>query len=102
MNGEAVYLPCLSYHLPSAEVRLFSPQTYHTLYGGHSAVFGDKAVELINDLSITIPIDERSGNVPMVLKPACTPKEIREIGPHIRSALPHYLREEDRFLWKLE
>ena len=28
MNGEAVYLPCLSYHLPSAEVRLFSPQTY--------------------------------------------------------------------------
>ena len=97
MNGEAVYLPCLSYHLPSAEVRLFSPQTYHTLYGGHSTVFGDRVVKLINDMSITIPIDERSGNVPMVMKPACTPKEIREIGPHIRSALPHYERKVDFF-----
>lgn len=97
MNGESVYLPCLSYHLPSAEVILFSPQTYHTLYGGHSTVFGDRAVKLMNDMSITIPIDERSGNVPMVMKPACISKEIREIGPHIRSALPHYERKVDFF-----
>jgi hypothetical protein len=27
--GETIYTPCLSYHLPSAEIRLFSPQTYH-------------------------------------------------------------------------
>ena len=40
-NGEDIYLLCLSYHLPSADARLFSPQTFHTLYGGHSAVFGD-------------------------------------------------------------
>ena len=39
INGEDIYLPCLSNHLPSVDVRLFSPQTYHTLYGGHSAVF---------------------------------------------------------------
>jgi len=30
----------LPYHLPNAEVWLFSPQTFHTLYGGKSDVFG--------------------------------------------------------------
>ncbi len=38
IDGNDIFLPCLSYHLPSAEIRLFSPQTYHTLYGGHSTV----------------------------------------------------------------
>ena len=33
VNGEVIYLPCLSCHLPSAEVRLFSPQAYHKLCG---------------------------------------------------------------------
>ena len=32
VDDDPVYLPCLAYHLPSAEIRLFSPQTYHTLY----------------------------------------------------------------------
>ena len=57
LDGEPVYLPCLSYHLPSAEIRLFSPHTYHKLHGGHSAVFGDKAVTMINIMSIPIPIN---------------------------------------------
>jgi hypothetical protein len=26
-----VYLPCVSYHLPTTDVRLFSPQIYHQL-----------------------------------------------------------------------
>ena len=94
-NGESVYLPCLSYHLPTAEVRLFSPQTYHKLYGGHSAVFGDRAVMMIGDMDITIPIDSEASNVPMVFDSSCSTKEIKEIGPHIRSALPHYERKVD-------
>ena len=49
-NDEDIYLPCLSYHLPSIEIRLFSPQTYHTLYGGHSVLFGDRAVKLIEEV----------------------------------------------------
>ena len=44
VNGDPVYLSRLSYHLPTAEIRLFSPQTYHTLYGGHSTCLG---VELL-------------------------------------------------------
>ena len=27
-NGNNIYLPCVSYHLPSTDVRLFSPQVY--------------------------------------------------------------------------
>ncbi len=40
-NGNDVYLPCVSYHLPLTDVRLFSPQIYHQLHGGHSVVNGD-------------------------------------------------------------
>ena len=94
-NNKDIHLPCLSYHLPSAEIRLFSPQTYHTLYGGHSVVFGEKAVKLIDKISITIPINGEMGNVPMVYKSACTAKEIKEIEPLICSALPHYERKID-------
>ena len=41
-KGNAVYLPCVSYHLPSTDVHLFSPQIYHQLHGGHSVVNGDE------------------------------------------------------------
>ena len=43
VDGNELFLPCLSYHLPTADVRLFSPQTYHTIYCGHSVVTGDMA-----------------------------------------------------------
>ena len=42
--GNDVYLPCVSYHLPSTDVRLFSPQVYHQIYGGHSIVNGDEVI----------------------------------------------------------
>ena len=28
-KGQDVFLPCVAYHLPTADIRLFSPQTYH-------------------------------------------------------------------------
>eukprot|EP00956_Cyclotella_meneghiniana_P028265 scaffold65213_cov39-Cyclotella_meneghiniana.AAC.4 len=46
LDGKAFFLPCLSYHLPSAEIRLFSPQTYHTIYGGYSHVKYNSVQEL--------------------------------------------------------
>ena len=95
MKGEEIFLPCLSYHLPSADIRLFSPQTYHTLYGGHSTVFGDRIEKFIDNLNITIEIDENDANVPIVKDCHVTAKEIADIGPHVRSALPHYERMAD-------
>jgi hypothetical protein len=43
-NGNHVYLPCVSYHLPTMNVRLFSPQIHHQLHGGHSMVNGNEVV----------------------------------------------------------
>ena len=43
-TGSNIYLPCVSYHLPTTDVRLFSPQVYHQIYGGDSLVNGDKVV----------------------------------------------------------
>ena len=54
IDGDDFYLPCLSYHLPSAEVRLFSPQTYHTLYVGHSTVDENKVEMFINHLRVCV------------------------------------------------
>ena len=41
INGNPVYLPCVSYHLPETDVRLFSPQAYHQMHGGYSEVHSD-------------------------------------------------------------
>ena len=35
-NGDLLYLTGLAYHLETADIRLFSPQAYHQLYGGRS------------------------------------------------------------------
>ena len=37
-KGRDVYLPMVAYHLPTTDVRLFSPQIYHQLHGGSSTV----------------------------------------------------------------
>jgi hypothetical protein len=89
VNGEPIWLPCLSYHLPSAQIRLFSPQTYHTLYGGHSVVQGNHVDMYVGEHRIHVPIDREGANVPVVTNSAVSSKEIKEIGPQIRSGLPH-------------
>jgi hypothetical protein len=95
IDGNDIFLPCLSYHLPSADVRLFSPQTYHTLYGGHSVVTGNEVQMFIDNLTIRVGIDRELSNVPMVENCSVSQEEMRQHGPHIRSALPQYERKVD-------
>jgi hypothetical protein len=40
INGNPVFLPCVSYHLPQTDVCCFSPQTYHQMHGGYSEIYG--------------------------------------------------------------
>ena len=70
--GKPIWLPCLSYHLPTAEVRLFSPQTFHTLYGGKSEVFGDQVKMKVSNKTITIPIVREGANIPIINDSAVT------------------------------
>ena len=95
INDDKLFLLCLSYHLPTADVRLFSPQTYHTIYGGHSVVTGDMAKMFIDSLQIEVEIDHEGSNVPMVHGCSVSPKEMEEHRPHIRSALPLFQRKVD-------
>ena len=92
-NGDLLYLPGLAYHLDTADIRLFSPQTYHQLYGGSSTIDGDKVVmklqqqpglALRHDVEITI--DKTNTNLPMIYDVACSDTEKKEIGHHFRSA----------------
>ncbi len=56
VNGNPVYLPCVSYHLPETDVHLFSPQTYHQMHGGYSEVYGQSIQMKLHTLSIHIDI----------------------------------------------
>jgi hypothetical protein len=74
---------------------LFSPQTYHTLYGGHSAVFSDCVERFIYLMEVTVPIDRADSNVPMIYGCSVSLQELSKVGPHIQSALPQYERMVD-------
>ena len=93
-NGDKVYLPGLAYHLDTADIRLFSPQTYHQLYGGSSYLDGDSVVMKLTKQphlhirhNIEIPIDKNGSNLPMVHGVSLSSKEMREVGPHFCSAI---------------
>jgi hypothetical protein len=63
-----VYLLCVAYHLPTTDVRLFLPQIYHQLHGGHSTVDGDKNCMRLRGRrpNITISIACGGSNLPCV------------------------------------
>jgi hypothetical protein len=88
-NGNHVYLPCVSYHLPLTDVRLFSPQVYHQLHGGHSVVNGDKVVMKFHKEGAlnSIPIDRNTTNLPIVHNSVVSEKVKREHASKFRSAL---------------
>ena len=89
--GNNVYLPCVSYHLPSTDIRLFSPQVYHQIYGGQSMVNGDEVVmrvcEVGPPITIAIPIDRDGTNLPVVRNSFASEKIKKKHAHRIRSAL---------------
>ncbi len=89
--GNDVYLPCVSYHLPETDVRLFSPQTYHQIYGGHSIVDGDEVIMRIrykNKLTtLAIPIDCGGTNLPIVRDSFVSKNMKKKLAHQFRSPL---------------
>jgi hypothetical protein len=74
---------------------LFSPPTYHILYGGHNTVFGDRVVMMIGCLLTDIPINGEAGYVSMIYNSACSVGEVKKSGPLVRSTLTHSKRKVD-------
>jgi hypothetical protein len=89
--GNNVYLPCVSYHLPSTDIRLFSPQVYHQIYGGHSVVNGNEVVMRVREeghpITIAIPIDRDGTNLPVVRNSFVSEKIKKNHSCRFRSAL---------------
>ena len=89
--GNNVYLPCVSYHLPSTDIWLFSPQVYHQIYGGHSVVNGDEVVMRVCEegrpITIAIPIDRDGANLPIVRNSFVFEKIKKKHAHRFRSAL---------------
>ena len=97
-NGDVLFLPAIAYHLETAEIRLFSPQAYHQRWGGSSTIDGDEVVmhlpkQLDYNLThkISIEIEKKGSNLPMIYRAACTDAQRKEIGPHFRSALATHM-----------
>jgi hypothetical protein len=88
-NGNHVYLPCMSYHLPTTDVQLYSPQIYHQLHGGHSVVNSDKLVMKFHkeEASILIHINRNTTNLPFIHNSFVSEKVKREHVSKFRSAL---------------
>jgi hypothetical protein len=87
-KGGVIYLPMVAYHLPNTDVRLFSPQVYHQLHGGHSTVDGDNVkMTPSRGSTITIPIENGFSNLPCIYNSFVTDKVKREYASKMRSGL---------------
>ncbi len=86
-NGNPVFLPCVSYHLPQTDVRLFSPQTYHQMHGGYSEVYGQSIQMKLRTSSILIDINRDHANLPIVHDSFVSEKAKRGLAPLMRSGL---------------
>ncbi len=76
-----MFLPCVSYHLPQTDVRLFSPQTYHQMHGGYSEVYGQSIKMKLRTSSIHIDIIWDQANLPVVHDSFVSEKAKRGLAP---------------------
>jgi hypothetical protein len=84
-----VYLPCVSYHLPQTDVRLFSPHTYHQMHAGYSKVYGNCIKMLLKTSEIQIQIMREKNNLPVVFDSYVSPKVKKSLASSMRSGLCH-------------
>jgi len=89
INGNPVYLPCVSCHLPETDVRLFSPQTYHQMHGGYSEVRSDCLCMLLKTSTIKIQIMGEEYNLPVVFDSFVSGKAKKALASNMHSGLCH-------------
>ncbi len=85
-NGEDLFLPGVSFHLPTANICLMSSQSYHQQWGGYSLV--EKERVLMNlwhpdgkpSHVLKFQLDEHS-NTPTAVNFSCMAEEQETLGP---------------------
>ncbi|KAL7465136.1 hypothetical protein ACHAXS_005462, partial [Conticribra weissflogii] len=95
-SGHDIFLPCIAYHLPTADIRLFSPQTYHQMHGGRSEIDADQVIMKLCQETIIIPIERGGCNLSIIYDAAVTEQKQRAIGIQYKTKLAMSgLREMD-------
>jgi hypothetical protein len=90
-KGLPVYLPCVSYHLPKTDVRLFSPHVYHQMHGGYSEVHGYCIKMLLKTSEIQIPIVKEKHNLPVVFDSFASSRVKKAFASKMHSSTCHKL-----------
>ncbi|KAL7457958.1 hypothetical protein ACHAWC_009470 [Mediolabrus comicus] len=92
-NGDICLVPCISYLMEECSVRLMSPQSYHQVYQGHSALDGiayhfflAQAANGNVNHRIEIPM-EKGSNLPMIFECATTAEEKERARPYFEKSL---------------
>ena len=88
-QGKDTFSPCVSYHLPTTDVRLLSPQTYHQMHGGNFRLSGDSVEMYYKGNIILITIRRDQANLPIVYNYFLSTQEKKYIGTHIWSAMAY-------------
>ena len=65
-NGKYVFLPGISYHLPTTDVIIFCPKPYNQLHGAHSINKGFNFQMGLKNHDIGIPINIQEANLPII------------------------------------
>jgi hypothetical protein len=86
-NGNICLVPGIAYHLPSCNLRLMSPQSYHQTYKGFSQLDGSEYTFFLAPAAngperheIRIPINDKT-NLPMIFDVSTTGKEKSDAKP---------------------
>ena len=83
-NEKYVFLPCISYHLPTKDVRLFSPQIHHQLHCVQYIIKGPKYKMVLKNHNIVIPINRQEANLPIIYNSYVNSAQKKRYGPLLR------------------
>ena len=95
--GHCVYRPGLAYHMPSADIRLFSPQANIQVYGGSATLEGRMLTYTLPDgRLVDIELDNQS-NLPLVHDFVCNSEEHRIEGTRFMNSHSLYYNQTVSF-----
>ena len=83
-NGKDVFLPCISYHLPTIDVWLLSPQNYHQLNGANSIIKVFNFHMVLKNHNIVRPINRQEANLPIIYNAYVTLAQMKRHRPLLR------------------
>ena len=86
-NRKYLFLPFISYRIPTTYVQLLSPQTYHHVHGAHSIIKGFNIQMVMKNHNIVIPINIQEANLAIIHNYYVNSAQKKRHGPLLRSCM---------------